>query len=729
MIRLPLSSLLLWGLFLLTPALASAQLEAPTRIQEVDPGLLEPDLQDESVDNPDSDDAGSSDEDAAESERDEAPRKSARGAKAKEEPPSAQVRPAGGGPASQAGGAAPVVVPPRPVLSPVLAPRMTDDEVLQVWERWRKARATNDSASAQKAQRELATLKQELLAADLEPISVGLVREAKVRGRAGDMAGALTLAELAVELSPQLPPARFELGELYALDAPEKVGRVLGQLRAAFVSMALDPRYRGPALADLGSLLLLAWSATTVALVGLLFVRRVRYALHDFHHLLPRAVARWQSALLGVLLLGLALTLGMGLVPRLLVLLAVVVPYLTRRERVLSAVLLAGLGLAPLAAGQLTRVTAFAGTPAEDVFVLERGGLSAQGAMARVKARHEARAATYPELMSLAYYESRRGMLEDARTHFKAASALRSGDARLLTRFGNTLVGLGDADGAAQLYVQASQADPRMAAPHYNLAQLYRRKAKTLPDEEVGKELDRAATATASAQALDGSLLLREPPPDERLLLNLLMLSPVVPESEWLSLADGRVAGQRVEAQLGRWLLPGVSPGPVAWALPAVVAVLLGLWGLLAEKLKASNACERCGRPACRRCDPELVSGGTQCGQCVNVFSRRGLVPQNRRQRKADQVERHQAWAGRVAYAVGALLSGAGHVFSGGTVRGALYAFVFLFALAATLLHQGLVRAPYGDAPLYFKLVPAVLLLVGIHLMSLRGLRRLRRGE
>ncbi|AGC46479.1 hypothetical protein MYSTI_05198 [Myxococcus stipitatus DSM 14675] len=728
MIRLPLAALLLWGFLLLTPALASAQLEAPTRLQEVDPGPLEPDLQEEPLDTQEADDAGAPDDE--EFERDEVPRKSARGAKAREETPSAQARPTGGAQPAPAGAAAPVVVPPRPVLSPVLVPRMTDAEVLQVWDRWRKARATNDGVSAEKAQRELATLRQELLAADLEPISVGFVREAGVRGRAGDMTGALQLAELAVELSPRLPQARFELAELYALSAPEKVGRVFAQLRAAFVSMALDPRYRGPALADLGSLLLLAWSATAVALVGLLFVRRVRYALHDFHHLLPRAVARWQSGLLGVLLLGLALTLGMGLLPRLLVLLAVVVPYLTRRERVLSAVLLAGLGLAPLAAGQLTRVTAFAGTPAEDVFVLERGGLSAEGAMGRVKARLESRAATYAELMALGYYESRRGLLEDARTHFKAAAALRSGDARLLTRFGNTLVGLGDVDGAAQLYVQASQADPRMAAPHYNLAQIYRRKAKTLPDEEVGKELDRAAAATASAQALDGSLLLREPPPDDRLLLNLLMLSPQVPESEWLSLADGRVAGQRVEAQLGRWLLPGVTPGgPVAWALPAVVAVLLGLWGMLAEKLKAANGCERCGRPVCSRCDPELVSGGTQCGQCVNVFSRRGLVPQNLRQRKADQVERHQAWAGRVAYAVGAVLSGAGHVFSGGAVRGALYAFLFLFALAATLLHHGLVRAPHGDAPLYFKLVPAVVLLVGVHLMSLRGLRRLRRGE
>ncbi|MFP2907548.1 hypothetical protein ACLESD_21355, partial [Pyxidicoccus sp. 3LFB2] len=138
---------------------------------------------------------------------------------------------------------------------------------------------------------------------------------------------------------------------------------------------------------------------------------------------------------------------------------------------------------------------------------------------------------------------------------------------------------------------------------------------------------------------------------------------------------------------------------------------------------------ERCGRAVCVRCDPELGVGSKQCGQCVNVFARKGLVPQQLRTRKQAQVDRHQAWAGRLSYAVGALLSGAGHVASGVPVRGALYTFLFLFALAAVLLHQGLVRAPYGAAPLYLKLVPAVLLLLCVHLLSLRGLRRLRRGE
>ncbi|MBZ4420014.1 hypothetical protein [Myxococcus sp. RHSTA-1-4] len=729
MIRPPFLAFVLCGLALLSSGAASAQTGAPSRSGGyVDPRYIEPDLKDESFDPQDQpiEDIPDEAEEPPPAEEDEEPtsRKSARGAKGAEAVPAGAKTPTAPAPAPEV-----PAFQPRPVLSPVLAPRRTDAEVLEVWGRWRQARATNDATAAQAAQAELVKLRAELLATDLEPLSVGFLREAAVRRRAGDAPGAVRLAELAVELSPGLPYARFSLAEAYALAEPGNVSRYLGQVRAAFVTLVKDPRYRRPMLADLGALALLAWAATAAVLVGLLFVRRVRYALHDFHHLLPRVVARWQSALLGLLLLGLPVALGLGVVPVLLVMLGAVALYLTRAERTVAAVLVAGVGLAPLAAGQLARVTAFAGTPAEDVYLLERGGLSAEASMARVLERLESRAATFAELTALAHYESRRGLLEEARTHFKAASALRSGDAGLLTRFGNTLVGLGDVDGAAQLYAQASQANPALAAPHYNLAQVYRRRAKTLPDSEVGRELDRAATAIASAQALDGTLLAREAPPEDRLLLNLLLLAPSLPESDWLPLADGTEAGLQVEAELGRWLLPGVPPGPVAWAFPSGLAVLLGLWGLAAGRLKAAKPCERCGRAVCVRCDPELGVGSKQCGQCVNVFSRRGLVPQQLRARKQGQVDRYQSWAGRLSYAVGALLSGAGHVASGVPVRGALYAFFFLFALGAVLLHRGLVRAPYGDVPLYLKLVPAVLLLVCVHLLSLRGLRRLRRGE
>lgn len=625
--------------------------------------------------------------------------------------------------------APPVVVPPRPAVTPVVVPKVTDAELLGVWERWRAARSRNDRAAAEAAQKELLTLRAEVLASDLEPLSMGFVREAAVRRRAGDLTGALALLDVAVALSPGLPAARFARAETYVVEDPLNVPRALGEWKNALATLAGDARYRRPALTDLGALALAAWAATAVAVVAVLFLRRIRYALHDFHHFFPRSVRRWQSALLGLVLLALPAVLGAGLVPVLLVLFASVALYVGRAERWVAAVLLMGLGVMPLAAGTLARFTVFAGTPAEDVYLLERGGLSAEGAAARVRARAAARTARFQELGALAYYEARRGLLEEARADFKAASALKEGDARMLTRFGNALLGLGDEDGAVLLYTQASRADPSMAAPHYNLGQVYRRRARLLPDEQVGKELDRSTSAIAQAQALDKELLRREPPPEDRPLLNLLLLSPTVPERDWMDLADGTQEGARVEAQVGRWLSPALPAGPVGWGLTAALAALAAVFGEASWRLKASRGCERCGQAVCHRCDKDLSVGSAMCGQCVHVFARKSQVPKEFRSRKQDEVDRHQAWTKRVTYALGGLVSGAGHVGAGLPVRGALYAFLFSFAVAALVLHRGLVRTPYGDAPLYLKLVPAGTVLFFVYLLTLRGLRRHQRGE
>ena len=87
-------------------------------------------------------------------------------------------------------------------------------------------------------------------------------------------------------------------------------------------------------------------------------------------------------------------------------------------------------------------------------------------------------------------------------------------------------------------------------------------------------------------------------------------------------------------------------------------------------------------------------------------------------------MQRHQTWMGRLALALGALVSGAGHIFSGLPIRGAIYSFLFLLALAVVVLRDGLLKAPYGDAPVYLKLVPVVVVLLPLYLLSLRGLRK-----
>ncbi|MDY7229956.1 tetratricopeptide repeat protein [Hyalangium rubrum] len=719
-------------LALFTAAKATAQIEAPSLIQEVDP---------------DTQPADESDDSDVYEDEEPGPRrpgnKKPKGRNAEDDEPvaapptpttPANPSPPGPTPTPTATPTTPAATPTAPTPAapaaptrapppPLLAPRVSDADLLVVWDNWKEARNKGDAPGAEQWRKALLKLRDEVAASDFDAFSVSLLREARARRDKGDLNGAVQLAESAAALSPNLPYARFSLADLYARRQITSVDRYAPEIQAGVTALMKDPRYLRPALADLGAMGLLALLATAVAVVGVLFVRRVRYFVHDFHHLFPRGMGRWQSLAVAVTVLAMPFLLRLGILPVLLVLFGAVVLYLTMAERAVAAVLVALAGLIPLAGGHIARATAFAGTVAEDVYVLERGGFAGDDAVARVLTRHSEKAATFAELFAVGRYQGRRGQLEEAVTAYKAASdVLGRRNAMLLTNYANVLLASGDAEAAARLYQEASQADGTLAAPSYNLAQIYRRRARAVPDNEVGAELERAAETMTVAQRLDSTLVGRDVPPDDRMLVNQLLLSPTLPRSEMMFLADGSVAGRRVESQLDRVLL-GAS-GMTARLYPAVLVVLLFLWGSARDRLRASKSCDKCGRPVCRRCDPDLGAGAFMCSQCTNVFARKGVVPEPLRARKQAEVQRHQTWMGRAALAMGALVSGAGHVFAGLPIRGAIYTFLFLLAVSVVVLRDGLLKAPYGDAPVYLKLLPVALLLLPLYLLSLRGLRK-----
>jgi tetratricopeptide (TPR) repeat protein len=727
-------------LSLLTAVRANAQLETPTPLQEVDPDVGS---------NDDSDDSAYEDEDPPPKKG-----KKKKGARARQEeeyeeeeeaaapvpeekkpatpaapttPPTSPPGTPPGTPAGTAGTAAatspkPPDAPTRAPPPPLLSPRVSDADLLVVWERWREARQKGDAAAEQQGRMDLLKLRDEVSATDFDAFSVSLLRESQEKLKAKDMGRAVKLAEAAVALSPNLPYAHFALADAYARSNLGAVGNYVGEVQAGLGALVRDPRFWRPALANLGAMALLALLATAVAVVGVLFGKRLRYILHDFHHLFPRGLGRFQSIAVAVAVLLTPVLLGLGVVPVLLVLFAATALYLTVTERAVAAVLLALVAVIPLAAGQLADVTAFAGTVAEDVYLLERGGFTGDDAAERVLKRHANKEATFAELFALGRYQARRGQLDDAAAAYKAAAALKQRNALLLTNYGNVLLAAGDMEGATRLYQEAQQADSMLAAAPYNLALLYRHQARGLPDAQVGAALERAKKTMDVAQSLDSNLLQRDLPKDDRLLVNMLLLSPTLPSGEMMALADGSTAGERVETQLDRVLL-GAS-GMAAQVYPLVFALLIFGWGYARDRLQATKSCDKCGRPVCRRCDPDLGLGAFMCSQCTNVFARKGVVPEQLRARKQAEVQRHQTWMGRLALALGALVSGAGHVFSGLPIRGAIYSFLFLLALSVVLLRDGVFPPPYGEAPVYLKLLPAALLILPLYLLTLRGLRK-----
>ena len=466
-------------------------------------------------------------------------------------------------------------------------------------------------------------------------------------------------------------------------------------------------------------------TTTAVVVILVLLLRQIRYFFHDFHHLFPRAAARWQSGVLAVLLLLLPLGLHLGLVPVLLVLFLAMVLYLSLAERLVVGGLIALLGVIPVLGGLLAGAASFSGTPAADSRALEQGGLAAREAAARVDARHAEGKAAFAELFALGRYELRRGQLDSAIKHFQAAAALRNNDARLVTNLASAMLVKGDMDGAQDLYESAAAADPKLAAPHFNLSLLHARRAASLPPSAAAPEIGKAQVSRITAEQLDESLLQRREPEGESHAANRLLLLPALTDRELDALAASPEVAAKVEVQLSLPLLGKVS-GPWAFGYPGLFAALLVGLGFVARKVKASRSCEKCGRAACQRCVKDLPPGGALCGQCVNVFTRKGTVSAPVRVRKQLEVDRHRERMDRLSYLLGLLCSGAGHLFRGQPVRGALYAFLFLASAFGAFLRNGAMRVPYGTLPLLLRLLPVAVVLLAVYLFSLRGLYRQR---
>jgi tetratricopeptide (TPR) repeat protein len=611
---------------------------------------------------------------------------------------------------------------PLPKVKTLKLTATSDADLDLAWERWRKATADGNAVAAAAARTDLFKFREDLALASVESFAAGFVRAADARQKANDASGAVDLASAAVELAPSLPYAHLGLASAYYFADGLDVGRYLGELGSALSCMVNDPRYVRPALADLGASLLVTFFATTCVVAVMLFARRARYFLHDFHHLLPKAAARWQSVAAAALLLSVPVVMRLGAVPLIFMLLVTVALYLSFTERAVVAVLITLLGLLPYGASFVAKRAVFAGTQADDVLEVERGGHGAEAAVARVAQRAAEDRAVYAELFVLGRYELQRGKLEPALTHLKAAIVSRAGDARAMVNLGNAMAAKGDLEGATVVYESAAKADPQLAAAFYNLGRVLEVRAAALPAATAPLELDRARSALAQARQLDPKLEARKDPGND-LQVNRLLVAPGLPSGELASMADVGSLYEKVQAQVGAQLFSDLEL-PLAALVPLLMGLaLLGL-GELRLKVGASKVCNKCGRPVCRRCDPELGRGSEMCHQCVNVFARKDVVPPPVKVRKQVEVARHQSRMDKVAIGFGLVCSGAGHLFAGLTIRGTVYAFWFLFVVVMVFLRNGVVRTPYGDPTFVLRMAALVVIFLVVYLLPLRGLTK-----
>jgi tetratricopeptide (TPR) repeat protein len=607
--------------------------------------------------------------------------------------------------------------PPPPLVAPIEPVKATDADLLATWEQRRQATDKHLAGPQKAAEDKLLAEMAELGIADLASFSAAVQHEALKAHAAGDAAEALRLARLGVKLAPDEPEAHLTLARA-ALNgegfSPSSCFAELGE--AAQMTWA-SLGHRRVFLANLVAVAVLGLWVACVLGTLLLAARPLRYALHDFHHLFPRGTLQAQAAFGLALLLGLPWVLQLGGWVQLWVLAVAGFLYLSTSERVVQTVLLVLLGLSPLGAGVLARSLTFEGTRASRVRQLQQGGPDAALARSALEQRLNNRQAAFAEVFALALDAKRRGDYERAIGLYRQALKLSPDQLAATVNVGNAHLLRGEQEPALEAYQRAVLIDPASAAAQFNLAQASTRRSQQ-GGPHFSEDIERSKAALGAVYQLDRRLAERQS--DHR--ANFIVADVLLTARELAPLAEDRTLGDAVAQQLRQPLFGALSD-----ELATIATVLLGvlLWGLagLGRYLRPCSECMRCGRPVCFRCDRDTL-GGRACGQCLNVFTKKGLVDAQTRARKEAQVRDFQGrweWARR---ALSLPIAGAGHLLGNRPVPGAAFLLGVALLGAAAFGAEGVVRPAYGMGWAPLLRWTALALGVGLWALSVWSYRR-----
>lgn len=590
-------------------------------------------------------------------------------------------------------------------------------DLLAHWADRRAALREQDPARAAAAAAAILDVKRQLAIENVTWLAASEARESS-RALAANLAGeAVAHAEVAVQLAPDFADAHLALARARFARAPGEPLPALAALGDALAAAVREPHTLRAFYGDLASAALAALFTASAATLVLLLLRSLRLFLHDFHHLpLLRGSAAVQAGFLGLVLLLVPLAFGLG--PFLVLGTAILAAwlYLSLSERVVATVALLALAGLPWAAEAVVRGTAWTGTLAEEVYELEHGAPDDAEVAALVDRVGEAPPPAVAA--ALGRHFKRRGDLEAALRWYGVAARADDRAAEILVNVGNVRFLQGDLEGAKAAYLQASdRAGDDLtvrAAAHYDLSKVYLR----------ASDIEKSSAARDRAEQEDGAFLRRHGADDD-FSANRYLVDVPVPAAKVRALATQDGTAQALREAVRSRLAGPVPRGAWPWAPLGLLAFLWAL-ALAGRAVDPARACEKCGRPACRRCD---AGGGPLCGQCVNVYVRKGVVDARDRLRKEAQVRRHQQVHQLLARTLAVVSGGAGHVFHGLAGRGFAVLVGLLFVGFLVWFWRGIMPPPLPSPyALWGKLAVAVPIGLVVYLVAVRDLFRRTRS-
>lgn len=500
------------------------------------------------------------------------------------------------------------------------------------------------------------------------PVAASLeYRAATAALASGDRAAAKKHLEKALALRPRFADAHFTLARVLARDLdPEAVYHVVQGVAVLATTFEAQRAFATNAVTTFALVLIVASGIFWLALA----VRYFPFIAHRIAETLKTRLNASGARITAYLLLLTPFALLPGFAAAAGMVMVAVWPFLQRRERVMSFMIMASFALLSWFAPTMDKYSTVADPNALVSLVARANESPADESLTRALSTASAEGLEAERQTALGLLATRAGDGETAAAHFLRAISVKPGDANAYINLGNVYYLNGQYGKALEGYRKAEQVDSTDAVAQYNLAQAY---IKTLLMSESSRALGRASQFGVNAVV-------------EAIAVSARARMPIYPRP--YSSADlWRMA--RIEGE-GR--NPGLLASTIAnvtgqsaragfWVAAAALVIALLMKGLVKSKHLAFQ-CSNCGELACDACCRES-RGTVICQACSDVVggvsSDRVVEALLRQRRQSVVVRRRRSMRWTTVW-----VPGLRHIFFGRLVSGFFIA--ALFSLSALML-------------------------------------------
>ena len=501
---------------------------------------------------------------------------------------------------------------------------------------------------------------------DIPQISLSLILESKNALRANDNVSALRLSDAALVLSPDIYEVWFYNAYIYwttnKTDLFKPLQFTLGGLKRAFLSIDTAPLIWGNVI----TLISLIIAASGLLYILSLLLKNANNILHNLSHLFPSGRSQFISDLIWISIFLILILKFLSVFHFIFISSILMWLYLKRSERVTLVIVIIFISILPYNFSLYNRfLDTYRG---ESLYSYRALKFEDETAINRLRSRIESGNGDDKEYLTLCLIMKRRGELEIAEKLYKRSIELNASNMAAYNNLGNLYLIMERYEDALAQYNNALNIEPRSEIVRYNISRLFLRK----------KELDKSNSELSEAKRFNEEVV-------SELLKNSSssinrFIADIEPSFE-IDIIEMLKGGGRYSSgpylPLEHYITGGLIISDIPFWL-IIMAIAIIFVNLLSRYIFISRSCNRCGKPVCKYCSPEITSD-EECSQCFHIFTKRDVSDPKNRIAKDREISNFQFLHNLTIRLLSLVIPGTSYLWSGKTLKGVV---VLLFSIS-----------------------------------------------